>query len=83
MKFAETLIFSLCGQTGLDKWHGVDEAQVNNLPEELRIVIIHGPDKEAQEAIDNLQANPKTAVGEAALELLNDLRQFAAQNETS
>ena len=67
----------------VDKAVSADKEQINKLPPELKNAIIHGSEEEARKArlkIKNLQDKGGLELGEAALELLHDMRQIAAQH---
>ncbi len=65
----------------VEKFDGVDEQQVNALPNQLRTDFVHGSKKEANKAMKDLHAmerlRGKILLGEAGLELIAEMRHVA------
>lgn len=69
----------------VDKFDGVDIRQVDALPAEIRRKIIHGTDEESATALGDIKARERMQrvelIGDAALELLSDMRTTAEQSQ--
>ena len=65
----------------VEKFEGTDEKQVDALPENIRTALIHGTTDEFVQALSDIQARErlqrKRFLGEAAMELIRDLRSYA------
>jgi len=67
----------------LDKFEMVDFRQVDALPAEIRRKIVHGTDEESAAALGDIRARERLQrvelIGDAALELLADMRAMVKQ----
>lgn len=71
----------------VEKFEGIDEKQVDALPDNIRTALIHGTTDEFTQALKDIQTRErlqrKRLLGEAAMELIRDLRSYAQETPTS
>lgn len=71
----------------VEKFEGVDEKQISVLPDNIRSALIHGTDDEFKQALSDLRTRErfqgKRLLGEAAMEMIRDMRYIVKSVEKS